>query len=177
MEEYFFKMTKNLFELQRQIDKRMLHLSHGKKATPLFNEDSEEDGGEMKIGENEKLKNNGWHQISHIMEDMGKDQAKYLKTGINENIFEECKWIELNEDEKYWLQRELQIQKQKVDQNENELKKIVNETKALTKEFLNVIEETETLLKKYAKIECKNMTTDLRNARLQILAAATKYEP
>uniref|UniRef100_A0AC34F7K9 Uncharacterized protein n=1 Tax=Panagrolaimus sp. ES5 TaxID=591445 RepID=A0AC34F7K9_9BILA len=111
------------------------------------------------------------------MEDMGKDQAKYLKNGINESNFEEYKWIELNEDEKQWLQRELQIQKQKVEENESELKKIVDETKALTKEFLNVIEETEKLLKKYAAIECKNMTTDLRNARLQILAAATKYEP
>uniref|UniRef100_A0A914Q5J7 Uncharacterized protein n=1 Tax=Panagrolaimus davidi TaxID=227884 RepID=A0A914Q5J7_9BILA len=111
------------------------------------------------------------------MEDIGKDQAKYLKNGINENNFEEYKWSELNDDERQWLQRELKIQKQTFEQNEIELKKIVTETKALTKEFLNVIEETETLLKKYAAVECKNMTTDLRNSRLQILAATTKYEP
>ena len=75
MEEYFFKMTTNLFELQREFDKRTVHLIPDEKG-----------GDEDDEGVDGRLPNQGWHRISHIMEDMGKDQIKYLKSGINETV-------------------------------------------------------------------------------------------
>uniref|UniRef100_A0AC34QFU2 ParB/Sulfiredoxin domain-containing protein n=1 Tax=Panagrolaimus sp. JU765 TaxID=591449 RepID=A0AC34QFU2_9BILA len=160
METYFFKISSNLFELQREINKLELK--------SIINPTVENEN------QNEFL--SGYHRISHILDSLGKEQKKYIifkeLNSFNNEIVEF-----LTVEESKWLERELVVQMTINRTAKLDYERLQDNVRKLERNFYDGVLKAQNLLTNYAKIEAKNMAIDLRFSRLMIFGKVSKYKP
>lgn len=125
MEAFFFRMASNLFQLQREVNKLDLNFL----LNPMT---SEKDQTEMLTG---------FHRISHLLDDMGKEQKKFVLREKDPNPVIKREF--LAEEENQWLEREFQVQRINNRNLKLEQERLIDKIISLQKNFLKAIEEVE----------------------------------